>query len=198
MAAPMDLVLASSSPRRRALLEDLGLAFRVVAPEVDEARRPGEAPAAYARRLASDKVRAVAGRLDAPAAVLGADTVVVLGDEVLGKPEGAAGAREMIRALSGRAHRVITGVALAAGGDVQAQAVITRVRFRPLAEREIDWYVGTGEALDAAGAYKIQGRGGVLVTDIEGSHSNVIGLPLAETLALLAGAGIALPWEPAP
>ncbi len=195
MAADPELVLASTSPRRRDLLGALGFTFRAESPGIDEARRPGEAPAAYARRLAAEKARAVAERLEAPAHVLGADTVVVLGDEVLGKPSGAEEAAEMIRALSGRAHEVVTGIALQAPDVLHQQAVITRVRFRPLSEREIAWYVGTGEAFDAAGAYKLQGLGGVLVATIDGSHSNVIGLPLAETVALLATAGVRLPWE---
>lgn len=180
------------------MLESLGLTLRVVAPDIDETRRPGEVPAAYARRLAAEKARAVAATLEAPALVLGADTTVVLGDEVLGKPGDEDDAARMLRALSGRSHEVITGIALADENVVHQQAVVTRVHFRPLTEREIAWYVATGEPFDAAGAYKIQEKGAVLVSEIEGSVTCVVGLPLAETLALLEEAGLELPWEAGP
>jgi septum formation protein len=129
--------------------------------------------------------------------VLGADTAVVLGDEVLGKPADLADARRMLRALSGTAHEVLTAVVVrqtAPARELEA-VVSTRVRFAPLGEAEIDWYVATGEPLDKAGAYAIQGAGGAFVLSVEGSVSNVVGLPLAETAALLRQAGLRLPWE---
>jgi septum formation protein len=187
------LVLASGSPRRRAFLEQLGLAFTVTPAELDERVLPGELPAAYVERLAREKAQAVAGRHPG-ARVLAADTTVVLEDEILGKPADAAEALSMLRGLCGRTHRVLTGVALA-GEALRARVVETRVVFREASEAELSWYVATGEPLDKAGAYGLQGIGGFLVRRIEGSHSNVIGLPLAETLELLAAEGIALPWS---
>ncbi|HYV46913.1 MAG TPA: Maf family protein [Myxococcaceae bacterium] len=187
------LVLASASPRRRALLQGLGVAFDAVAPGLDESVRPGEPPRDYVLRVAVEKAAAGA-RLRPGALVLAADTSVVLGDRILGKPAGEAEAREMVRALSGRRHSVLTGVAL--DGAARASAVVeTAVWFRPLSEAEIAWYASTGEPLDKAGAYAIQGAGGVLVQRIEGSASNVVGLPLAETAELLRQAGFPLPWS---
>jgi len=187
------LVLASASPRRRALLQGLGVAFEAVAPGVDESVRAGESPRDYVLRVAVEKA-AQGARLRPGALVLAADTSVVLEDRILGKPSGEAEAREMVRALSGRRHSVLTGVAL--DGAARASAVVeTAVWFRPLAEAEIAWYASTGEPLDKAGAYAIQGAGGVLVQRIEGSASNVVGLPLAETAELLRQAGFKLPWS---
>jgi len=187
------LVLASASPRRRALLQGLGVAFEAVAPGVDESVRAGEPPRDYVLRVAVEKA-AQGARLRPGALVLAADTSVVLEDRILGKPSGEAEAREMVRALSGRRHSVLTGVAL--DGAAKAAAVVeTAVWFRPLAEAEIAWYASTGEPLDKAGAYAIQGAGGVLVQRIEGSASNVVGLPLAETAELLRQAGFKLPWS---
>jgi len=193
---PPRLVLASQSPRRRELLEQLGLVFEVRPAHANEAVLPGEAPRAYVQRVAREKARAVPGDL-----VLGADTAVVLGDEVLGKPEGPDDARRMLRALSGTRHAVLTGVCLrrASGAlGVELEAVVsTAVTFAPLSGAQIDWYVRTGEPLDKAGAYAIQGAGGAFVVGVEGSVSNVVGLPLAETAALLHQAGLRLPWEAA-
>jgi septum formation protein len=126
--------------------------------------------------------------------VLAADTTVALGTELLGKPGGPPEAKELLTRLSGRTHAVYTGVALAGRAD-GATVVHTRVTFRTLSAGEIDWYVGTGEPLDKAGAYALQGRGGFLVAAVEGSPTNVIGLPLGETLELLARAGVPLPWR---
>ncbi|XXF75842.1 Maf family protein [Myxococcaceae bacterium GXIMD 01537] len=187
------LVLASASPRRRELLGQLGLRFTVSAADLDETPRPGEAPDAYVLRLAREKAAAVARRFP-DTWVLAADTTVVLGLELLGKPRDEAEARAMLSSLSGRTHEVHTGVALA-GRAEEATVVRTRVTFRTLSAGEIAWYAGTGEPLDKAGAYAIQGRGGSFVHAIEGSPTNVIGLPLGETLALLARAGVPLPWS---
>ncbi len=188
------LVLASASPRRRDLLGQLGLRFTVAAADLDETPRPAEAPEAYVLRLAREKAQAVAGRFPG-AWVLAADTPVVLVMELLGKPRDEAEARDMLSRLSGRTHEVHTGVALAGRAD-EALVVRTRVTFRALSAGEIAWYAGTGEPLDKAGAYAIQGKGGFLVAAIEGSPTNVIGLPLGETLALLQRAGVPLPWSP--
>jgi septum formation protein len=195
----MRLVLASQSPRRRELLASVGLAVVIRPANADESVHAGEAPEAYVRRVARDKagaVEAAAGEL-----VLAADTAVVLDGAVLGKPADDAEARRMLRALSGRTHVVMTGVHARAhpaeGGAPREGAVMvsTAVRFRPLADRQIDWYVATGEPADKAGAYAVQGIGGALVAGVAGSVSNVVGLPLAETLALLARLGLPSPWE---
>jgi septum formation protein len=188
------LVLASQSPRRRELLEQLGLALEVRPAHADETVLPGEAPRAYVLRVAREKARAVDGPL-----VLGADTAVVLHGEVLGKPAGAEDARRMLRALSGTVHEVLTAVCVRRAGPalgIELDAVVsTRVRFAALSPAEIDWYVATGEPLDKAGAYAIQGAGGAFVLGVDGSVSNVVGLPLAETADLLRRAGLTLPWE---
>jgi septum formation protein len=187
------LVLASASPRRRQLLEQLGLAFEVKPTGADESVRSGEGPRAYVERIAREK--AAAGATASPdALILAADTAVVLGERILGKPANREEAKEMLETLSGREHRVITGVALA-GPVRDGCAVETRVTFRRLSAAEIAWYVATGEPLDKAGAYAVQGAGGAWVERIDGSVSNVVGLPLAETLGLLAGVGFTLPWE---
>ena len=177
------LILASASPRRRELLRQAGFTFEVVAPEVDETYPGGEDPAAFAERLALAKAAQIAQRFTAKddVVVLGADTVVVADGEVLGKPVSADDARAMLRKLSGIAHRVITGVALAAPGAAR-RAVgheVTRVFFRPLTEEEITAYVATGEPLDKAGAYAAQGQASRFVTRVEGCYFNVVGLPVA-------------------
>jgi septum formation protein len=186
------LVLASQSPRRRELLAQLGLALDVRPSDADEAVHPGEPPRDYVLRVAREKARAVPGDL-----VLAADTAVVLGDEVLGKPAGDDDARRMLRALSGTEHEVLTAVVVRRGAPPLEleELVSTRVRFARLSEAQIAWYVGTGEPRDKAGAYAIQGAGGAFVLSVAGSVSNVVGLPLAETAALLRTAGLALPWE---
>lgn len=188
------LVLASASPRRRELLGQLGLSFEVSAADIDETPHPGEPAPAYVLRLAREKARAVATRHPG-AWVLAADTTVALGDELLGKPRDATEAREMLGRLSGRTHEVHTGVALAGPSGEHSTVVRTRVTFRALSPGEIAWYAGTGEPLDKAGSYAVQGKGGFLVAAVDGSPTNVIGLPLGETLELLARAGLPLPWS---
>lgn len=192
-AEQTSLILASASPRRRELLSQLGLTFTVSAADIDESPLGGEAAETYVLRLAREKARAVAARHPG-AWVLAADTTVALGAELLGKPRDAEEARAMLSRLSGRTHDVHTGVALA-GRHEEALVVRTRVTFRALGAGEIAWYAGTGEPLDKAGAYAVQGRGGFLVAAVEGSPTNVIGLPLGETLALLERAGVPLPWR---
>lgn len=182
----VDFVLASASPRRRELLAAVGLEPLVRPADVDEAVRPGERPEAYGLRVASEKARAGAHALP----VLAADTVVALDGRSLGKPATPEEAKISLRDLSGRSHAVHTAVALRVGEVVATRLVTTKVRFRSLPEAEIAAYVATGEPMDKAGAYGIQGRGGALVAEITGSYSNVVGLPLEETLALLAEVGV--------
>jgi septum formation protein len=168
------------------------VAFEVIASDIPERGLPGEAPHERAVRLAREKARAVAQRLggEPPRHVLGADTLVVLGDAVLGKPRDPEHAFELLRMLVGRAHRVVTGVALAAtdSEDVLELAVESQVIMRAASERELRAYVATGESLDKAGAYAAQGGGRRFIARIEGSETNVVGLPVEETLALLRSA----------
>jgi septum formation protein len=188
--SPVRLILASGSPRRHRLLRSIGLELMAVAPDIDESPRAGEDPVGYVERLAREKVAAVpAGGDDV---VLAADTTVALDGEILGKPIDAEDARRMLRALSGRSHDVHTGVAVRAGGRTRAAVATTRVTMTVIGEDELDWYVGTGEPLDKAGAYALQEGGGLLVAGIEGSASNVVGLPLAVVAELLAEAGFPL------
>ena len=197
------LVLASQSPRRREILQQLGLDFEVMVSAVDEPEREREVPEAYALGLASRKVAAVVERLSRERAsthggafVLGADTIVVVDDRVLNKPRDDEHAREMIGLLAGRFHEVITAVVLRQVGNALSKqlAVRTRVAFRALSEDEVRRYVATGEGRDKAGSYAIQGIGTGIVRAIEGSHSNVIGLPASETVALLVEAGALESW----
>ncbi len=193
----MRLVLASQSPRRRELLARVGLRPAVRPARTDEAPRPGEPPADYVRRVAAEKADWVARRERAraePAVVLAADTAVVLGEAILGKPSDAEEARRMLRALSDREHTVLTAVCVRVGAEAAEAVVSSQVRFAALSQAAIDWYVATGEPLDKAGAYAVQGAGGAFVRSISGSVSNVVGLPLAETLELLARAGLPPPW----
>lgn len=183
MSSPV-LVLASSSPRRKDLLGMLGIPVLVQAPDVLERRLPREGPEAYARRLAREKARAVPGHL-----VLGADTIVVLDDEVLEKPTDAAEAVSMLRRLRGRRHEVITAVALQARRTLREAVDRTGVTFRTVSDAWIDAYVGTGEPMDKAGAYGIQGYGAGLVEGIEGDFFSVMGLPVRLVIDLLEEAG---------
>jgi septum formation protein len=177
------LVLASASPRRRELLEAAGWEIEVRPAAMDETRLPGERPAAYVLRLARAKSAAVAAGLGARRVVLGADTVVVSGGEVLGKPGDDREARAMLRRLSGRSHRVLTGVCLRRGTREQAWVEATRVWFSALSAAAIAAYVATGEPRDKAGAYAIQGGAARFIPRISGSYSNVVGLPLASVWA---------------
>ena len=181
------LVLASGSPRRRDILTALGLAFDVRPPDVDDTLRAGESGVVAARRLAEEKAAAVeAGAGDL---VLAADTIVVLDGELLGKPQDEAEAAAMLARLGGRDHTVVTGMALRRGEHVHSAAASTAVTFRGLDEEEIAAYVATGEPLDKAGAYGIQGFGSALVEHIEGDFFNVMGLPVPTFLDLLRAAG---------
>jgi septum formation protein len=178
------IVLASASPRRRQLLEMLGIPVEVRPSHVPEERAPGEPPRAYAERLAREKAASVPGRL-----VLGADTTVVVDGEVLEKPRDAADALRMLRLLQGRRHEVITAVALRAAGELLEATDVTAVTFRPAGDAFLRAYVATGEPLDKAGAYGIQGYGAALVERIEGDFFGVMGLPVRLVLDLLARAG---------
>ncbi|HEX4561064.1 MAG TPA: Maf family protein [Gemmatimonadales bacterium] len=178
------LILASGSPRRRQLLEMLGLEHRVVPPDVDETRREGEAPADYVVRLAGEKARAVSGR-EPQALVLAADTTVVLGTELFAKPATVAEAVAMLGRLADRTHQVYTGVALAQGDRVETALDVSDVTFRPLSGELIADYVATGEPMDKAGAYAIQGKGAALIDGIRGDFFGVMGLPLRLVLDLL-------------
>jgi septum formation protein len=191
---PIALVLASGSPRRQELLRGLGLTFTVVPAEIDEGERPGELPADYVARVGYEKVMAVVDRLGRPddVCVLGADTTVDVDGEILAKPVDDDDAQRMLARLSGRTHQVHTGVVAWRAGKVRTAAVTTDVTFASLDGAEIRWYLSLGEHRDKAGAYGMQGAGGALVERIEGSPSNVIGLPLAETVALLRACGVAL------
>lgn len=188
------LLLASASPRRKQYLLELGFEFKVVPTNAVEKRQDGEAPEAYARRLARLKAGQASGHQPG-AVVLAADTIVVLGDDVLEKPSDEADFKRMMGLLSGRTHDVITAVvARVVGGQTFEQAVTSKVTFRGLTEEEMAWYWASGEPKDKAGGYGLQGRGGAFVAKIDGSHSNVVGLPLPETLAVLEAAGIKPPW----
>lgn len=184
--------LASRSPRRRELLEQLGVDYRTLPADIDESRRDDESPRNFVARMASDKARAVRMtlRADDPAPVLGADTIVVIDDEVLGKPHDERDANAMLMRLSGRAHEVLTAVALLCGGVETARLNTSRVWFRELNASERHSYCATGESLDKAGAYAIQGRAAAFIERLEGSYSGVMGLPLFETAELLSRAGM--------
>lgn len=189
------IYLASRSPRRRELLDQLGVAFGVLDLEIDESALGGETPDALVLRLAIGKAEAGLALLPAGAkdAVLGADTIVVVDGEVLGKPRDADHARDMLQRLSGRCHRVLSAVALASAAGTSARVSESRVCFRELSPKECAAYAATGEPLDKAGAYGIQGRAAAFVRDLQGSYSGVVGLPLYETAELLRKAGVRIP-----
>jgi len=171
------LILASQSPRRAELLRAAGFEFIVRTADIDETPRAGENPREYVQRLAEEKARAItAGEADV---ILAADTTVVLGNQIMGKPLDPADAARMLRELSGNRHEVMTGVCLRQGEFVQIGIAETAVWFAPLSDREIEDYVATGEPIDKAGAYAIQGRASRFIEKIDGSYSNVVGLPVA-------------------
>jgi septum formation protein len=194
------LILASASPRRARILADAGIPFDVCLPKIDESRLPGELVAAMALRLAEAKTRAAIGQLaltrpaDTPTIFIGADTIVELDGDALGKPGSAEAARAMLRRLSGRSHSVITGVAIVRVPDGRAKCEVetTDVRIAVLDPQEIEWCVATGECLDKAGGYAIQGLGGNFIERIEGCYFNVVGLPLNRVCRILKELG----WRP--
>ena len=185
------IILASASPRRRELLKSLGIPFKVVPSNVEEIALDGEAPVRAAKRLAQAKALAVAQRLP-KAVVLAADTIVLLGKEVMGKPKNLSEARRMLKKLSGRTHRVITGFCLLNTEDnrVIKRAVTTKVKMKRITPAELKGYLKSGEPLDKAGAYAVQGIGAFLIESVQGSYSNVVGLPLAEVSEAFRELGI--------
>ena len=180
------LILASSSPRRADLLRAAGIPFEVVPVDVDESVLRLEPPGEHVRRLAREKADAVFGA-NPDAVVLAADTIVLVGGEIMGKPRDAADATRMLRLLSGREHEVLTGVAIVAKRGPVVEVARTRVWLNPLSELEIAEYVATGEPLDKAGGYGIQGLGSRFIDRIQGNYSNVVGLPVALVYRLLKG-----------
>jgi septum formation protein len=186
------IILASSSPRRRELLRNLGFAFDVIQPSADETVSENETPEDFALRVSAEKAWSVSGSLGEGAVVIGADTIVVVDGEMLGKPEDCEEASSMLRKLSGKEHHVYTAFSIVRPKDeiLHSEIVDTSVRVKPLAASEIEGYIKTGEPMDKAGAYGIQGIGSFMVRGIEGSYSNVVGLPVEELLAALKKLGI--------
>jgi septum formation protein len=184
------LILASASPRRAELLRAAGFEFDVMPADVDESVLPGESPEPHVRRLAEAKARALVARAGRRP-VLGADTVVVVDGEILGKPVNDDDARRMLFMLSGRRHQVVTGVCVMEASTESVTGVaVTTVELSPLTAPEIDWYVRSGEPMNKAGAYAIQGLASRFITRIEGSYSNVVGLPIALVYRLCIDAGL--------
>jgi septum formation protein len=183
------VVLASASPRRRDLLNLIGIAHEVRPANIDETMRPREAPRRYAERLAREKASAIATR-DPDLITIGADTVVVINRKVLGKPADASDAARMLRMLSGREHTVITAVAVSRGRKLRSAVEEVRVKFRRLRDEEIDAYIAMGEPMDKAGAYGIQGYGATIVERIEGDYFAVMGLPLVRLVGLMRDVGV--------
>jgi septum formation protein len=188
------LILASASPRRQQFLTDLGLAFTCLPADIDEMPLPGEKPEAFARRMAQEKAAAIAAQHPA-SWILGADTVVALADEIIGKPKDAADALAILRRLQGRSHQVITGLALVCQAEdcVETLAESSEVTFAAFSDEALAAYVRTGEPLDKAGAYGIQGKGAFLVRSVHGSCANVIGLPVSSCVSLLLWRSIIAP-----
>ncbi len=190
----MSIILASNSPRRRELLAQIGIRdFQILSPDVDEAVEPGLSPARMVEALSLRKAQAAAGRAGADDLIIAADTVVALDGRVLGKPRDQGEAFAMLSALSGREHRVYTGVTVLGGGRAATEHEETAVAFRALTPEEIRDYIATGEPMDKAGAYGIQGVGALLVQGIRGDYCNVVGLPLFRLGRMLSGFGVKLP-----
>ena len=190
-AQPFRLILASASPRRRELLTQAGYVFDIEAADVDETPRANEAPATYVKRLAEEKARAILAKhntFHGTLVVLGADTTVVCDNEILAKPDDAAHAKQMLCKLSGRTHEVLTGIATATRAGVLSAVETTQVVFSEIPEAELDHYCATREPLDKAGAYGIQGYAARWIPRIDGDYFNVMGLPIARTVRLIAEA----------
>ena len=185
------VILASESVRRVDMLRMLGIPFSIIPPDIDETRRPGEAPREFALRISHEKADKV-GRLFPDKWVIGADTIVVYKNRVLGKPSGESDAFKMLQLLQGKWHKVITGFCIlnVSRDIVYREAVETRVCMKGLVDREIMQYIGTSEPLDKAGSYAVQGKGGYMVKEIKGSYSNVVGLPVCEVAEVLLSLGI--------
>jgi len=192
MTFPPDIVLASASPRRSELLARLGIRFHIEPSHIDEEPLPDETPAEHVVRLSREKAREVAQRTAVPGRwFIGSDTIVLRDDSILGKPRDVLDAAGMLRSLSGRSHQVLSGYAVYdRQNDTSVSGVVaTTVRFKELTEQEIAGYIATGEPLDKAGAYAIQGIGAFMVLGIEGSYTNVVGLPLCEVVEVLERLG---------
>ena len=187
----MKFILASSSPRRRELLASIGLDFEVLPSNVPEVHQPGEAPEEYVARLSRDKAQAIAGQHPSRW-IIAADTTVLLGDQLLEKPTDAADAARMLGTIAGRTHVVYTGLTLQNSDRRHSETRVaeSEVRMLPLTPSEIEWYVRTGEPLDKAGAYAVQGIGAMFIDSIHGSYTNVVGLPLATLFQMLRHAGV--------
>ncbi len=188
-----ELILASSSPRRKNLLSSIELEFEVIPAEVRETPSPHETAKDFALRIAERKAVFVGERYP-HSWIIGADTVIAIGGEILGKPSGKEETKRMLKRLAGKEHLVITGYCLLklAEGKKMEGAEETRVKIKPLKEMEIDWYINTGEPFDKAGGYAIQGKGAFMVEWIEGSYTNVVGLPLCQLIELLKGEGVSI------
>lgn len=187
----MKIILASQSPRRKELLERMGIQdFETISPNVDESAFHGLPPEELVRRLSAEKAAAVAGKVGEDAIVIAADTVVALEGAVLGKPADELDAFKMLSALSGVRHQVYTGVTVCRSGEKQTAHEVTDVTFRELSEREIEDYISTGEPMDKAGAYGIQGYGALLIQGISGDYYNVMGLPVCRLSGMLARFGV--------
>lgn len=181
------IYLASRSPRRRELLNQMAVDFAVIAADVDESVQPGESPQAYVQRIAMEKARAGVSVLAAndKRPVLAADTAVIVEQTIFGKPVNDDDARRMLKMLSGHSHQVMTAVALASGDDLKTAISISEVCFAAMSQAEIDWYIKTGEGRDKAGSYAVQGLGAMFIDHIQGSYSGIMGLPIRETGQLL-------------
>ncbi len=190
----MQVVLASASPRRKELLALTGLDFDIVIPRVDETITEKESPVEFCRRISIEKARNVSDQIS-NALVIAADTIVVMDDHIMGKPSDYAQAFTFLKKLSNRTHEVYTGYTIldVHSGQSLSRVISTTVRFREMAPEEINWYIATGEPMDKAGAYAIQGIGGMFIDHIEGSHTNVIGLPLSDLYGDLKKFGITTP-----
>jgi septum formation protein len=183
-------ILASASPRRQELLRQVGLKFKIMPAHVNEEHLPQESPRQHVHRLAGNKAMAIAGKYP-DAWVLGADTIVVIDDRILGKPKGKAQAKEMLQTLSGREHKVFTGFTIAhvAAKISKTKVIRSAVRFKNISAEELTWYIGCAEPYDKAGGYAVQGKGAFFIKSIRGSYTNVIGLPLSEVLEELKNLG---------
>ena len=189
---PIDLILASGSPRRIKMLKELGIKFISTPTNVEEIPLPNEAPEKFARRLAIEKAEEIAKKQKEKTWVLGADTIVVLDGKIIGKPKTKRQAKQMLRALSGRWHEVQTAFCLLKkeSKDRYVKLVKSSVKFIPLTNKQINWYVNTGESMDKAGSYAVQGIGAFIVESIKGSYTNVIGLPMSELVCALNKLGV--------
>jgi septum formation protein len=189
---PSKIILASSSPRRRELLRNLGIRFEILPSLIDEIQLEGESPEDFALRTSSEKALSVSRNLNSDCVVIGADTIVVIDGEILGKPQDEEGAKFMLKKISGKEHRVITGFSIVKSKAelLHREFVESRVRIKTLAPSEIEGYIKTKEPMDKAGAYGAQGIGAFMIREIHGSYTNVVGLPLVELVDVLTRLGV--------